>query len=77
MLGGSPEGQRSPGRLGMLQEGSLKDVGAGCLHVPKDEPVGKKTSLRELWLNSVKKRIYNLRKKERLEVCCEVMQRKN
>ena len=46
-LGGSPEGQRSPGRLDILQEGNLKGTGAGHPHVLKDEPAGKKTSLAE------------------------------
>jgi len=43
-LGGSPEGQRSPGRLDILQEGNLKVRP----HVLNDEPAGKKTSLAEL-----------------------------
>jgi len=46
-LGDSPEGQRSPGSLDILPEGNLKGRGAGCLHVPKDEPARKKTSLGE------------------------------
>jgi len=29
-LGGCPEGQISPGRLDVLQEGTLKGLGAGC-----------------------------------------------
>lgn len=33
--------------LGILQEGDLKGAGGGHLHVPKDELVGKKTSLAE------------------------------
>ena len=47
LLGGSSEGQESPGRLDILQGGSLKGTGAGCPHVMKDKPVGKKTSLSE------------------------------
>ena len=47
MLGGSPEGQRSPGRLDILQEGSLQGIGAGRPYVLKDELVGKKTGLAE------------------------------
>jgi len=43
----SPEGQRGPGRLDSLQGGSLKGTGAGCPHVPQDEPAGKSTSLAE------------------------------
>ena len=46
-LGGSPEGQRSPGRLDILQEGNLKGAGAGRPHVLKDELAGKKTGLAE------------------------------
>lgn len=30
-----------------LQEGSLKDAGAGCLPEPQNEPVQKKTSVDE------------------------------
>lgn len=37
--GASPEGQRCPGRLVILQKGNLRCVGAGCHHVPKDELV--------------------------------------
>lgn len=33
-----------------FQKENLKDVGIGCTHVPKDEPMGKETSLAELWL---------------------------
>jgi len=46
-LGGSPEGQRSPGRLDVLQEGNLKGAGAGHPHVLKHELEGKKTRLSE------------------------------
>ncbi|KAK4810447.1 LOW QUALITY PROTEIN: hypothetical protein QYF61_004227, partial [Mycteria americana] len=46
-LGGSPEGQRSPGRLDILQEGNPKGAGAGRPYVPKDKLVGKKTGLAE------------------------------
>jgi len=42
-----PEGQRGPGRLDILQGGSLQGTGAGCPHVPQDEPVGKTTGLAE------------------------------
>ncbi|KAK4826796.1 hypothetical protein QYF61_011604, partial [Mycteria americana] len=65
-LGGSPEGQRSPGRLDILQEGNLKGTGAGCPHVPKDEPAGKKTGLAEqkaLAGIQEKGRVYDLWKK--------------
>ncbi|KAK4832250.1 hypothetical protein QYF61_021602 [Mycteria americana] len=67
-LGGSPEGQRSPGRLDILQEGNLKGAGAGCPHVPKDEQVGKKTGLAEQSTlagsrGKKKKRVYDLWKK--------------
>jgi len=40
-LGDSPEGQRSPGRLDILQERNLKGTGAGHSHVLKDKLVGK------------------------------------
>ena len=43
----SPEGHRGPGRLDVLQGGSLKDAGAGCPHVPQDESTGKTTGLAE------------------------------
>ena len=46
-MGGSPEGQRSPARLDVLQEGNLKGTGAGHPHVLKDEQAGSKTSLAE------------------------------
>jgi len=46
-LGESPEGRRGPGRLDILQGGSLKSTGAGCPQVPQDELVGKTTSLAE------------------------------
>ncbi|KAK4832789.1 hypothetical protein QYF61_025657 [Mycteria americana] len=65
-LGGSPEVQRHPGRLDILQEGNLKGAGAGHPHVLKDEPAGKTTSLAEQesfgW-NSGKKGVYDLWKK--------------
>ncbi|KAK4812034.1 hypothetical protein QYF61_026172 [Mycteria americana] len=65
-LGGSPEGQRSPGRLDILQEGNLKGAGAGRPHVPKDKPAGKKTGLAEqraLAGTQEKRRVYDLWKK--------------
>jgi len=37
----------SPGRLDILQEGTLKGTGAGHPHVPKDKPTGKKAGLAE------------------------------
>lgn len=40
-LGGNLEEQRSLGRLDILQ-GYFKGTGAGCPHVPEDEPVDKK-----------------------------------
>jgi len=43
----SAEGQRVPGRLDILQRGSLKGTGAGCPHVLQDQPAGKMTSLAE------------------------------
>jgi len=46
-LGDRPERQRGPGRLDILQGGSLKGTGAGYPHVPQDEPVGKMTGLAE------------------------------
>ncbi|KAK4827203.1 hypothetical protein QYF61_015231 [Mycteria americana] len=61
-----PEGQRSPGRLDIVQEGNLKVAGAGCTYVPKYELVGKKTSLAEqrgLAGNQEKRRVYDLWKK--------------
>jgi len=36
---------RGPGRLDILQGGSLKGTGAGCPHVLQDKPAGKTTSL--------------------------------
>jgi len=58
-------GQRSPGRLDTLQGRSLKDVGAGCSHVSKDELAGRRPAWlnRELWLRK-KRSIYVLWKKE-------------
>jgi len=44
-LGESLEEQRGPGRLDILQGGSLKGTGAGCPHVPQDEPSVKMTCL--------------------------------
>jgi len=46
-LGESPDGQKGPGRLDILQGESLKDTGADFPHVPQDELVGKMTSLAE------------------------------
>ena len=46
-MGESPEGQRGPGRLDILQGGSLKVTGADCPHVPQDEPAEKMTGLAE------------------------------
>jgi len=46
-LGESPEGQRGPGRLDILQEGSLKGTGAGCPHVLQDKPAGRTAGLAE------------------------------
>jgi len=43
----SPEGQRRPSRLDIVQGGSLKGTGAGCPHVPQDKPAGKMTGLSE------------------------------
>jgi len=43
----SPEGQRGPGSLEILQGGSLKGTGAGYPHVPQDEPAGKTTGMAE------------------------------
>ncbi|GAB0180778.1 hypothetical protein GRJ2_000543100 [Grus japonensis] len=60
------QGQRSPGRLDILQEGNLKGAGAGCPHVPKDKPAGKKTGLAEqraLAGTRKKRRVYDLWKK--------------
>lgn len=54
--------------LDILQEGDLKGAGAGHLHVPKDEPVGKKTSLSEeraLAGIQEKRRVYDLWNKGR------------
>jgi len=39
-LGESAEEQRGPGRLNILQGRSLKGTGAGCPHVPQNEPAG-------------------------------------
>ena len=65
-LAESVEGQRGPGRLDILQGGSLKDTGAGCPHVPQDEPVGKAIGLAEqgaLAGTQKKRRAYHLWKK--------------
>lgn len=64
-MGGSPEGQRSPGRLGILQEGNLKAQEHAV-------PICQKTSWRgsrlawlkkEVWLELKKKKVYGLWKK--------------
>lgn len=49
---GSPEGQMSPGRLDVLQEGNPKSTGTDCPHVPKDKTLEKKAGLPEegAWL---------------------------
>jgi len=41
------EGQRDPGRLDIVQGGSLKGTGEGCPHVPQDELMGRTSSLAE------------------------------
>lgn len=46
-MGSSPEEQRDPGKVGILQEGNPKGARAACPHVPKDKLVGKKTGLAE------------------------------
>jgi len=46
-LGGSPEKQKNPQRMDILQEENLKSIGAGHPHMLKDELAGKKTSLAE------------------------------
>lgn len=46
-MGDSPEGQKSPERLGSLEEGNPKGTGGGDPQVLKDELSGKKTSLAE------------------------------
>jgi len=46
-LAESAERQRGPGRLDILQGGCLKGTGAGCPHVPQDEPAGKTIGLAE------------------------------
>lgn len=43
-LGGSSRGQRSPGRLYILQEGNPEGTGAGHLYILKDK-LTRKTSL--------------------------------
>ena len=46
-MGESLEVQRGPGRLDILQGGSLTGTGAGCPHVPQDKPSGKMSGLAE------------------------------
>jgi len=43
--GESPEGQRGPARLDILQGGSLKGTGAGCPHVSQDKSMENMTDL--------------------------------
>lgn len=65
-LGSSPEGQRGPGRLNILQEGNLQGTRIGCPHVLKDELVGKRLGWlnREIWLElREEKSIYHIWKK--------------
>ncbi|KAK4828709.1 LOW QUALITY PROTEIN: hypothetical protein QYF61_000547 [Mycteria americana] len=66
-LGGSPEGQRSPRRLDILQEANLKSTEVGHPHVLKDKPAGKKTGLAEqralAGTQGEKRRVYDLWKK--------------
>jgi len=46
-LGESAEGQRSPGRLDIIEGGSLKGTEARGPYVLQDEPAGKMTGLAE------------------------------
>lgn len=83
-MGGSPEGQRSPGRLGILQEGNLKAQEHAV-------PICQKTSWRGSRLAWLKKEVWlELKKKKRLrhleemagnpgglQGFCEVMERDN
>ena len=64
-MGESAEGQRGPGRLDILQGGSLKGTVAGCPYVPQDELLGKTISLAEqgALAGSKRRRVYHLWKK--------------
>ncbi|KAK4816829.1 hypothetical protein QYF61_023893 [Mycteria americana] len=64
-LGSSSEGQRSPGRLDILQEGNLKGTEAGRTHLLKDKLAGKKTGLAEerVLVGIQEKRVYDVWKK--------------
>lgn len=44
---GIPERERSPGRIDIFEEGNPRSAEVGCPHVPKEELLGKKTSLSE------------------------------
>ena len=69
-MGDSPEGQRSPGKLDILQERNPKGTRAGCPHVPRDKLAGKKANLTEPrvqfpgWKSGKKKGVCGLWKKE-------------
>jgi len=65
-LGGSPEGQMSPGRLDALQEGSLKEAQKAIPMCRKMSQWGRRLAWlnRDLWLElTQKKRLYDLWKK--------------
>lgn len=46
-LGGLPKRERSPGRIDIFEERNPRSAEVGCLHLPKEELLGKKTSLTE------------------------------
>lgn len=55
-LGNSPEEQRGPGGLHILQKENHNGAGAGCPHVAKDEPVGKNDLVEQrIWVELSKK----------------------
>ena len=65
-MGETAGGQRGPGRLDVLQGGSLKGTGEGGPLVPQDELAGKTTGLAEEGVSTgthKKRRVYHFREK--------------
>lgn len=57
--------ERSPERTDIFEEGNPRSAETGCPHVPKEEVLGKKTSLSRVFWFEIRKnrRVYGLSKK--------------
>ncbi|KAF4794311.1 hypothetical protein TURU_103738 [Turdus rufiventris] len=64
-VGDIPKMERSPERTDIFEEGNPRSAETGCPHVPKEEVLGKKTSLSRVFWFEIRKnrRVYGLSKK--------------